>query len=107
MSNKTSNNPNFNEPRRIALLFGTYPDHCFNAKPYLDGEFAPVVAGPKPGTFVANEAYCQRPGAVRVPGNLPVEANSGVHAADDVLHQCLDVPAGADQLGGESSRSTT
>ena len=71
--------------RRLALSFGSYPDHCFNAKPYLNGEFAPVVAGAKPGTFVANEAYCNAPGAVRITGNLPADANSGVHAADDVL----------------------
>jgi alkaline phosphatase len=45
----------------------------------------PAVAGAKPNTFVANEKYCDRPGAVRVIGNLPVEANTGVHSADDVV----------------------
>lgn len=77
--------PNVDVSRRVALLFGTYPDHCFNARPYLAGEVAPVVPGQKPGTFVANEAYCAAPGAVRITGNLPADANSGVHAADDVL----------------------
>ncbi len=77
--------PTVDVSRRLALSFGTYPDHCFNAKPYLDGEFAPVVPGQQPGTFMANAAYCDRPGAVRITGNLPADANSGVHAADDVL----------------------
>jgi alkaline phosphatase len=36
-------------------------------------------------TYVANEAYCKEPLAARRPGNLPGEANSGVHSADDVV----------------------
>ena len=36
-------------------------------------------------TYVANEKYCNAPGAARRTGNLPFEANSGVHAADDVV----------------------
>ena len=71
--------------RRLAFGFGTYPDHCSNGHPFLDGEFVPAVAGAKPGTFVANEKYCGAPGAVRITGNLPADASTGVHAADDVL----------------------
>ncbi|CAH2600540.1 Alkaline phosphatase [Rhodovastum atsumiense] len=71
--------------RRLGFVFGSYPDFCFNARPYLDGENVPAVAGSKPGTYVANEKYCTAPGAVRITGNLPVDANSGVHAADDVV----------------------
>ena len=71
--------------RRIAFNFAAYPDHCFNAKPYLDGENVPAVAGPVKGEFIANEKYCNQPGAVRLTGNLPVEANSGVHSGDDVV----------------------
>ena len=37
------------------------------------------------GRFVANEKNCALPGAVRRPGNLPFNINSGVHAADDVI----------------------
>ena len=85
-------------PRRLALLFGSYPDHCFNARPYLEGEFVPAVAGPKPGTVVANEAYCGRPGAVRVTGNLPLNAPAGVHAADDVVLTAMG--PGAEQFHG-------
>jgi alkaline phosphatase len=76
---------NVDVSRRIALVHGTYPDTCLTAKPYLDGENVPAVAGAKPNTFVANEKYCDRPGAVRVTGNLPVDANTGVHSADDVV----------------------
>ena len=70
--------------QRLAFTFGSYPDHCFSAKPSLSGEFVPAVAGAEKGTFVANEANCT-PGSVRVTGNLPAEANTGVHAADDVV----------------------
>lgn len=75
-------------PLRLGYSFGSYPDHCFDAKPHLDAEFVPAVAGAEKGTFVANDKYCQ-PGAVRVTGNLPATANSGVHAADDVLLTAL------------------
>jgi alkaline phosphatase len=71
--------------RRIALNFGTYPDNCFNAKPYLEGENVPAVAGATPNTYVANEKNCERPGAVRMVGNLPVDTNSEVHSGDDVV----------------------
>jgi alkaline phosphatase len=71
--------------RRLAFVFGSYPDYCQTGKPYMDGENVPAVAGASPTTFVANEKYCNLPGAVRIPGNLPFGANSGVHSADDVL----------------------
>ena len=71
--------------RRLAFNFGSYPDYCFNAKPYLDGENVPAVAGPTKGEFIANEKYCGLPGSVRITGNLPVDANSGVHSGDDVV----------------------
>ena len=71
--------------RRLAFNFGSYPDHCFNAQPYLDGENVPAVAGPTKGEFIANEKYCSQPGAVRLTGNLPADANSGVHSGDDVV----------------------
>lgn len=71
--------------RRLAFIFGSYPDYCTDAKPYMDGENVPAIAGATAGTFVANEKYCGKPGAVRITGNLPTDANSGVHAADDVV----------------------
>jgi alkaline phosphatase len=72
-------------PQRIGFIFGSYPDHCENAKPHLDGEYVPAVAGNEKGTFVANEKYCNLPGAVRVTGNLPRDASQAVHSGDDIV----------------------
>lgn len=74
---------NVDVSKRMAFTFASYPDHCFNAKPYLDGEFVPAVAGATPTTYVENPKACERPGAVHVTGNLPFDANSGVHSGDD------------------------
>ena len=71
--------------RRLALNFGTQPDNCFNAKPYLEGENVPAVAGTAPNIYVANEKNCARPGSVRITGNLPADANTEVHSGDDVV----------------------
>jgi alkaline phosphatase len=74
-----------NTSRRLAVVFGTYPDTCDTGKPFMDGERVPSVAGADKNTYVANEKDCSGPLAVRKQGNLPFEANSGVHAADDVV----------------------
>jgi alkaline phosphatase len=70
--------------RRLAFVFGAFPDHCDTGHPYLDGENVPAVAGAD-RDFVANEKYCNVPGAARRSGNLPFNVNSGVHSADDVV----------------------
>ena len=70
--------------RRLAFVFGAFPDYCDTGHPHLEGENEPTVAGPAPHTFVANEKYCL-PGAARRTGNLPPALNLGVHAADDVV----------------------
>ena len=77
--------PSMDVSRRVALGFAAFPDNCFNAKPYLDGENNPAVAGKEKGTYVANEQNCSRPGAVRIEGNLPKDASSETHSGDDVL----------------------
>jgi alkaline phosphatase len=72
--------------KRLAVVFGTYPDHCALGRPYLDGENKPAIeSAEKKSVFVANEAYCDRPGAVRRSGNLPFNLSSGVHSADGVI----------------------
>ncbi len=71
--------------RRLGFAFGAFPDHCMNGKPSLEGENVPALPGATPTTFVANEKNCARPGSVRVTGNIPFDANSGIHAADDVI----------------------
>ncbi|NVO14772.1 MAG: alkaline phosphatase [Rhodoplanes sp.] len=70
--------------RRLAFMFGSYPDWCETGHPYLSGENVPAVAGPNKD-FIANEAYCNVPGAARREGNLPQSAPQGVHSADDVV----------------------
>lgn len=76
--------PSVDVSRRLAVSYGAYPDHCFSAKPYLNGEFVPSSKGPDGKTNVANEKECT-PGAARVTGNLPFEASSGVHSGDDLI----------------------
>ncbi|MCV9940838.1 alkaline phosphatase [Boseaceae bacterium BT-24-1] len=71
--------------RRLAVAFGSFPDTCDTGRPYLDGERVPAVKGPDGKTNIANEKDCTGPLATRKQGNLPFDANSGVHAADDVL----------------------
>lgn len=64
--------------KRLAVLFGAYPDHCFSGKPSMDG--AAVVPNPAPEVGL----NC-RPGTVKLFGNLPFDAPQGVHAGDDVV----------------------
>jgi alkaline phosphatase len=71
--------------RRLAFVFGAFPDYCDLGRPYLEGENVPATAGATKETFVANEKYCNAPGAARRTGNLPFEASQGVHSADDVV----------------------
>jgi alkaline phosphatase len=85
--------------RRLAFVFGAYPDHCQTGRPFFDGEFQPSQAsGPDGKTQVANEQYCTAPGAARFTGNLPITASSGVHSADDVILTAMG--PGADQFRG-------
>ena len=71
--------------RRLAFVFGAFPDYCDLGRPYAEGENVPAVAGASPKNMVANEKYCNAPLAARRTGNLPFDSNSGVHAADDVV----------------------
>jgi alkaline phosphatase len=70
--------------RRLAFVFGGFPDYCDTGHPYLDGENVPAVRGPN-RDYVANEKYCSVPGAARRTGNLPFSSGAGVHAADEVV----------------------
>jgi len=71
--------------RRLAFMFGAFPDYCDTGHPYLEGENVPAVAGATKDTYVANEKNCDVPGAARRTGNLPFKAPQGVHAGDDVI----------------------
>jgi alkaline phosphatase len=84
--------------RRLAFVFGAFPDYCDLGRPYLDGENVPATSGASKDTNVANEKYCGVPGAARRTGNLPLEASSGVHSADDVVLTATG--PGAEQFRG-------
>ncbi len=83
--------------RRLALMFGAYPDHCYSGTPYLAGEFLPSDASADGKKAVANEKFCN-PGTVRMFGNLPLETPGGVHSGDDVILTAMG--PGADLLHG-------
>ena len=78
--------PSVDVSRRLAFVFGAYPDSCETGKPYLAGENIPSV--PEPGSrnvYVANEANCSAPMAVRRQGNLGRDVSQGVHSGDDIV----------------------
>ncbi len=84
--------------RRLAVLFGSYPDHCFSGKPSISGEFVPAQKSADGKVAVSNEAFCT-PGTVRLFGNLPFDAPQGVHAGDDVILTAMG--PGADRFRGQ------
>ena len=84
--------------RRLAVMFGSYPDHCFSGKPNMSGEFVPAKKTSDGKTAVRNEAHCT-PGTVRLFGNLPFDALQGVHAGDDVILTAMG--PGADVFHGQ------
>ena len=78
--------PSVDVSKRLAFVFGAYPDHCDTGKPYLAGENVPSLPVPdRKNVFAANERGCTGPMAVRRQGNLGLDVSQGVHAADDVL----------------------
>ena len=78
--------PSVDVSRRLAFVFGAYPDHCDSGKPYLTGENVPAVPVPdRRNVFAANERNCTGPLATRREGNLGFDVSQGVHAADDVV----------------------
>jgi alkaline phosphatase len=83
--------------RRLAFVFGGFPDYCDTGHPHLDGENVPAVPGPN-RDFAANEKNCSQPGAARRTGNLPPNVPAGVHAADDVVLTAMG--PGSEQFHG-------
>jgi alkaline phosphatase len=72
--------------RRLAMFANNFPDYYETFRPKLDDPFVPAVQNEKK-QYVANEAYKNVPGAVLRVGNLPKDADTGVHAIDDVVLQ--------------------
>ncbi|UJF24379.1 alkaline phosphatase [Suttonella sp. R2A3] len=73
-----------NVSKRLAVFYNNFPDHYETYRPKLDGVFVPAVKNEN-GQYAANEQYKDAPGAQLRIGNLPKDADSGVHAVDDVI----------------------
>lgn len=72
--------------KRLAMFANNFPDYYETFRPKLDGPFVPAVQDENKN-YIANAAYKDVPGAVLRTGNLPKDADSGVHAVDDVVLQ--------------------
>jgi alkaline phosphatase len=72
--------------KRLAMFANNFPDYYETFRPHLDGPFVPAVQDEKKN-YIANKAYKDVPGAVLRTGNLPKDADTGVHAVDDVVLQ--------------------
>ncbi|MCB8839794.1 alkaline phosphatase [Aurantimonas sp. VKM B-3413] len=88
--------------RRLAIFANNYPDYYETFRPKMDGPFEPSVKNEK-GEYVANEQYKDVPGAVLRVGNLPKDADSAVHAVDDVVLQATG--PGAEEFKGYMEQS--
>jgi alkaline phosphatase len=72
--------------RRLAIFSASVPDHYETFRPKLDNPNAPTVENKaEAGTFVANEAYKNAPGAAFRLGNLSKYINASVHSGEDVI----------------------
>ncbi|OCC05951.1 alkaline phosphatase [Labrys sp. WJW] len=72
--------------KRLAVVYGNYPDHYETFSPKLDGPYEPAIQNEKK-EYVANPAYKDVPGAVFVQGNIPRNNDSTAHAVDDIVLQ--------------------
>ncbi|SFC89381.1 alkaline phosphatase [Pragia fontium] len=72
--------------KRLAVFFNNFPDYYETFRPKLDGRFVPAIQNEK-GEYIANAAYKDVPGAVLRTGNIPRDADTGVHSVDDMIVQ--------------------
>lgn len=71
--------------RRLAMFSASSPDYFETFRPALDAPRQIVVPGKERGTFVANEAYADAPGAMLRLGNLSRMTSASVHSGEDVV----------------------
>ena len=76
--------PSVDVSRRLAMFYASFPDYYETYRPSLDGPRVPAVRSGSGGPYVANEKG-NTPGAQLRIGNLPRDAEQGVHSADDAL----------------------
>ena len=72
--------------KRLAMFANNFPDYYETFRPKLDGPFVPAIQDENKH-YIANGAYKDVPGAVLRTGNLPKDADTAVHAVDDVVLQ--------------------
>ena len=89
--------PSVDVSRRLAMFYASFPDYYETYKPNLDGPRVPAVRSGASGPYVANER-ANVPGAQLRLGNLPRDAEQGVHSADDALLRATG--PGSDRLHG-------
>jgi alkaline phosphatase len=88
--------------RRLAVFSSNFPDYYETFRPKMDGPFEPAIKNEK-DEYVANPAYKDVPGAVFREGNLPRDADTAVHAVDDVVLQSTG--PGAEEFKGYMEES--
>ncbi|EJL58429.1 Alkaline phosphatase [Rhizobium sp. CF122] len=88
--------------RRLAIFANNYPDYYETFRPKMDGPFEPAIENEKK-EYIANPAYKDAPGAVLREGNLPRNAETAVHAVDDVVLQATG--PGAEEFKGYMEES--
>ena len=89
--------PSVDVSRRLAMFYASFPDYYESYRPNLDGPRVPAVRSGPGGPYVANERANVAGAQLRV-GNLPRDAEQGVHSADDALLRA--VGPGSDRLHG-------
>jgi alkaline phosphatase len=89
--------PSVDVSRRLAMFYSSFPDYYESYKPNLDGPRVPAVRSGAGGPYIANERG-NVPGAQLRVGNLPRDAEQGVHSMDDALLRATG--PGSDRLHG-------
>lgn len=89
--------PSVDVSRRLAMFYAAFPDYYESYRPNLEGIRVPAVRSGAGGPFVANERG-NVPGAQLRVGNLPRDAEQGVHSMDDALLRAIG--PGSDRLHG-------
>ena len=89
--------PSVDVSRRLAMFYASFPDYYESYRPNLDGPRVPAVRSGASGPFVANERGNVAGAQLRL-GNLPRDAEQGVHSMDDALLRA--VGPGSDRLHG-------
>ena len=89
--------PSVDVSRRLAMFYASFPDYYESFKPSLNGIRVPAVRSGPGGPYVANEKE-NVPGAQLRIGNLPRDAEQGVHSVDDALLRATG--PGSDRLHG-------